>query len=192
MRRVEAQTARDVLRASPAMRVAWSRITLLILDVDGVLTDGGIYLGGDGVEFKRFDVKDGFGISQWRRAGGVVALLTGRRGEAVEARAVELSIDAVVQGSRDKGADAIALCQRFGVDCTAAMMVGDDLPDLPAFAVCGCAVAVADAAPEVKAAAQVVTSARGGHGAVREVIEALLFAQDSPAAVLGVSDGSAS
>ncbi len=184
--------AGDVLGADPAIRAAWSRVRLLILDVDGVLTDGGIYLGANGAEFKRFDVKDGFGIAQWRRAGGLVAMLTGRQGEVVEARARELSIDAVIQGSRDKGADAVALCRRFGIDPTAAIMVGDDLPDLSAFAVCGCTAAVADATPAVRAAAQVVTLARGGCGAVREVIEALLGSRSEGIVAPGVPDGSVS
>lgn len=152
------------------------RIQLVILDVDGVLTDGGIYLAADGTELKRFDVKDGFGIAQWRRAGGRVAFLTGRRGTVVEHRARELGVDCVKQGSKDKGTDARGVCSELGVEASRTLVVGDDLPDLAAFGVCGVAVAVADAAEQVRTAAHGVTSARGGHGAVREVLDVLLAA----------------
>lgn len=166
----------SALRAQLEARVgaALSRIQLVILDVDGVLTDGGIYLAADGSEAKRFDVKDGFGIAQWRRAGGRVAFLTGRRGTVVDHRARELGVDCVKQGSKDKGTDARGICSELGVEASRALVVGDDLPDLAAFGVCGVAVAVADAVEEVRSAAHGVTSARGGHGAVREIVEVLL------------------
>ncbi len=149
-------------------------IRLLVLDVDGVLTDGGIVLDARGEEAKRFHVRDGTGLRVWMRLGGSVALITGRRGGAVAARARELEIEHLIQGSRDKGAALEELLERVGVDADKAAAIGDDLPDLPLLRRAGYPMAVADAAPEVQAAARFVTSLPGGHGAVREAIEHLL------------------
>ncbi len=152
-------------------------IDLLVLDVDGVLTDGSITYTADGVELKSFHVRDGSGLVFWRRLGKDVALITGRTSRAVEVRAQELGIARVRQGAGDKLAAFRALLSETGVAPERVAAVGDDLPDLPVLAACGMSFAVADACPEVRAAAHWVTAAPGGRGAVREVVERILDAQ---------------
>ena len=151
--------------------------SLLVLDIDGVLTDGGLYVDDDGKPSKKFNVKDGLGIKLAQRFGIQVAILTGKTSGVVEHRAKELGIEHVIQGSRDKGADITALAERIGVTLEENAMIGDDLPDLPAFAVVGYAIAVGDATQEAKQAADHITQAHGGQGAVRQAIEHLLKAQ---------------
>lgn len=150
---------------------------LLVLDVDGVLTDGGLYVDDHGHPSKKFNVKDGLGIKLAQRFGIQVAILTGKTSKVVQHRADELGIEHVIQGSKDKGADIEALCNQTGIPIRFTAMVGDDLPDLPAFAVVGYKIAVGDAVEETKAAADFITTKPGGHGAVREAIEHLLKAQ---------------
>ncbi len=153
-------------------------IQLICLDVDGVLTDGGIYLDDRGVETKRFHVRDGLGLSIWRQLGGELAIITGRSGLAVRHRADELGIEHVFQGSTDKVADFGRLLNDLGLTASQAAMIGDDLPDLPVLRLCGYPMAVADAAREVREDAEYVTTRPGGLGAVREAVEHLLKAQD--------------
>jgi len=153
-------------------------IQLLVLDVDGVLTDGGLYVDDDGKPSKKFNVKDGLGIKLAQRLGIQVAILTGKTSRVVQHRADELGIEHVIQGSRDKAADIKALAERVGVSLQETAMVGDDLPDLPAFAVVGYAIAVGDATAETQTRAAHITHAHGGRGAVREAIEHLLRAQN--------------
>ena len=166
-----------------------SEIQLLVLDVDGVLTDGGLYVDDKGHPSKQFNVKDGLGIKLAQRFGIKVAILTGKTSKVVQHRAKELGIELIVQGSKDKGADINALCEKTGIPIRLAAMIGDDLPDLPAFAVVGYKVAVDDAVDEVKQAADYVTTKAGGRGAVREAIEHLLKAQDKWDAALEVFNG---
>jgi len=161
-------------------------IQLLVLDVDGVLTDGGLYVDDKGHPSKKFNVKDGLGIKLAQRFGIQVAILTGKTSRVVEYRAKELGIEHVIQGSKDKGADIEALCEQTGIPIRLTAMIGDDLPDLPAFAVVGFPVAVGDAVDEVKQAASLVTRAHGGRGAVREAIEHLLKDQGKWDAALAV------
>ncbi len=164
-------------------------IRLLCLDVDGVLTDGSILLDDHGVETKRFFVRDGTGLRAWQQAGGLVAIITGRSGDAVRRRAEELGIDRVLSGVERKGRAFESLLQELGLTADQAAMVGDDLPDLPVLARCGYPVAVRDAAPEVHAVASWVTSRPGGRGAVREVVEHLLRARGAwDAAVASYED----
>jgi 3-deoxy-D-manno-octulosonate 8-phosphate phosphatase (KDO 8-P phosphatase) len=151
-------------------------IELLVLDVDGVLTAGDIVYGPDG-EWKQFHVRDGSGLVAWREAGKQTALLTGRRSKAVEVRAAELGITAVVQGAADKAAAFDRLLAELGVAPEQVACVGDDAADVALFRRCGLAVAVADACPEALAAAHLVTLRSGGRGAVREVIECILRCQ---------------
>jgi 3-deoxy-D-manno-octulosonate 8-phosphate phosphatase (KDO 8-P phosphatase) len=151
-----------------------STIRLLCLDVDGVLTDGSILLDDHGVETKRFFVRDGTGLRAWQRAGGLVAIITGRSGDAVRRRAEELGIDRVLSGVDRKGEAFEGLLQELGLTADVAAMVGDDLPDLPVLVRCGYPVAVRDAAAEVHAVAVWTTTQPGGRGAVREVVEHLL------------------
>ncbi len=151
-------------------------IRLLVLDVDGVMTDGRIYLDGRGEEIKVFDVKDGYGLSRLMRAGVEVAIITGRSSPAVARRAEELGINEVHQGVADKGALLDEILRKRGLDQAEVCCVGDDLPDLPLLNRAGLAVAVADAAAEVRAAATLITKSKGGRGAVREVCELILSA----------------
>ncbi len=152
-------------------------IRLLVLDVDGVLTDGRITYTADGVEIKSFHVRDGSGIVFWQRMGGKSVIISGRTSKAVDVRAAELGITMVVQGSSDKRAALDRVLEATGLQAAEACAVGDDLPDLPVLRSCGLAAAVADACPEVRAAAHYVTQMRGGRGVVREIVELLLRAQ---------------
>lgn len=160
-----------------AIRSKAARIRLLILDVDGVMTDGRIILGDGGMEFKAFDVKDGHGIKMAQRAGIEVAFVTGRSSEAVEQRARELGVAQVRQGALRKGEAVDAILEALGLSPSQAAFVGDDLIDIPAMRRCGLAVAVADAHPEVIERADLVTTRQGGRGAVREIIEIILKAR---------------
>ena len=151
-------------------------IRLLVLDVDGTLTDGSILIGPDGQEWKRFCVRDGLGIVMWKRAGGMLAIITGRHSDALTHRARELGIDHVHQSASDKvrALDAVLAATGCAPHETAA--IGDDLPDLALFRKVAFGMCPADAAPEVRAAARHVMRSPGGHGAVREAIEVLLRA----------------
>lgn len=151
-----------------------SQLRLLCLDVDGVLTDGGILIDDRGHETKRFHVHDGAGLRLWRSLGLEVAVITGRRGMALRHRLEELGIRIVVGGAGDKVAAFQAIAAELGIDRSQAAMVGDDLPDLPLLRHCGYPVAVPDAVAEVKAAARYVTARAGGNGAVRDAIEHLV------------------
>ena len=162
----------------------WSRIRLLILDVDGVLTDGRIIIDDDGVEQKQFYVRDGSGIKYWHRAGNVSAILSGRKSGAVVARARELGIAVVRQGAKDKLAAYESILAETGFSDGETAYIGDDLPDLPVLRRVGFPAAVADGVPEVRRAALYVTERPGGRGAVREVIEKLLRLQGRWAKVL--------
>ena len=161
----------------PTLAERCAGIELLVLDVDGVLTDGSIHVDDNGVETKRFHVRDGAGIAYWQRAGKRVAIISGRSCRAVDHRAAELRIDRVYQGRLDKrpALDELLALEQLSAD--RACVVGDDLADIPAMQAARLAVAVADAAPETRAAAHVVTRTPGGYGAVREVIEFVLQAQ---------------
>lgn len=153
-------------------------IQLIVFDVDGVLTDGGLYVNDAGEPMKKFHVRDGLGIRIAIEAGLQIAVLTGKVSEVVHHRMIELGIEHFIQGSKDKGADVHVLEKMAGVPLEKTAYVGDDLIDLPAFAKVGYPIAVADASPEVKDAATLVTQARGGCGAAREAIEHILKAQD--------------
>jgi len=155
-----------------------ARVGLLCLDVDGVLTDGTVLIDDLGRETKRFNVRDGAGLKLWARAGFVTAIITGRSSMALRHRADELGIRLIVQGCGDKAAAFAELLEALDLPASRAAVVGDDLPDLPMLRLCGYPVAVADAAPEVRREAAWVTTAAGGRGAVREVVEHLLKAKD--------------
>jgi 3-deoxy-D-manno-octulosonate 8-phosphate phosphatase (KDO 8-P phosphatase) len=165
--------------------LALEAIRAVICDVDGVLTDGGILLGSDGAETKRFHVWDGTGIKYLLRSGIEVAFLTGRKSAVVARRAEELGVSHVRQGAKDKLPAYEALAAELGLADEAACYVGDDFPDIPVMRRVGYAVAVADAREEVRAVADYVTHARGGQGAVRELAERLLKAQGKWAALMG-------
>ena len=151
-----------------------SRVRLLLLDVDGVLTGGEIILGSGGMELKHFHTLDGLGIAMARQAGLIVAIITARESEAVAARAADLGIEDYIQGSLDKQQAYERLLQKYDLRDEQVAYVGDDLIDLPAFQRAGLKVAVANARSPLKSMADYVTIASGGQGAVREVVELLL------------------
>jgi 3-deoxy-D-manno-octulosonate 8-phosphate phosphatase (KDO 8-P phosphatase) len=149
-------------------------IELLVLDVDGVLTDGRIAYTAEGTEIKSFHVRDGSALVFWQRLGKRVAIISGRTSRAVDVRAQELGVRHVWQGAGDKGAVFREAVSAAGLTAAQAAAVGDDLPDLPMLSGAELAVAVADACPEARAAAHYVTATPGGRGAVREVVELVL------------------
>lgn len=157
------------------------KIRVLLMDVDGVLTDGRIYLvsqpDGSATEMKAFSAYDGAGLKLARRAGLRTGLITGRDSAATMRRARELDMEFVYQSSAEKIVAYRKLLQRAGVEESEIAYVADDLPDLPIFERVGLAVAVANAVPEVRQRAHYVTKTPGGRGAVREVVELLLKAQ---------------
>jgi 3-deoxy-D-manno-octulosonate 8-phosphate phosphatase (KDO 8-P phosphatase) len=157
------------------------RIRLVGLDVDGVLTDGGIYLGdagGSPVELKRFHIEDGLGVHFLRAAGIKVVIVTGRVSESVRQRAAELNIDDLAQDSQARKLPAFRkMLDRFSVTAEDAAFVGDDLPDLAILRHVGLPVAVGNAVKEVKECCSLKLTRMGGHGAVREFTELLLRAR---------------
>ncbi|MDX2018320.1 MAG: HAD hydrolase family protein [Planctomycetota bacterium] len=159
---------------APVPRESLAKIRLLILDVDGVLTDGAITLDADGREIKSFSVRDGLGLKVWHKLGLHSAIISGRNSPIVAKRAETLGIGMVFQGSHDKLPALAEAMKRTGATRDEVAYVGDDWPDAPIFAAVGLPIAVADAEPSVKSLARLVTHRPGGRGAVREVIELLL------------------
>jgi 3-deoxy-D-manno-octulosonate 8-phosphate phosphatase (KDO 8-P phosphatase) len=153
------------------------KIRLLVMDVDGVLTDGRMVLSDKGDELKMFHTHDGIGLALAHRAGLQTALVTGETSPIAKARGDKLGVGTVVLGARRKGEVVETLLAEHGLPAEALAYVGDDLLDLPALQRAGLAIAVADAVADVKAAAHLVTTRPGGHGAVRECVELLLRAQ---------------
>ena len=160
---------------------AAARVRLLGLDVDGVLTDNGVYVGpvaGAGVELKRFDIQDGLGLILLKTAGLPVVWISGRASDATALRASELRVEELLQVPGPRKAQAFGeLLERRGLGWKDVAFVGDDLADLPILRRVGLPIAVANAVAEVKQVAAYVTRVAGGHGAVREVIEQLLRAR---------------
>ena len=151
-------------------------IQLLILDVDGVLTDGSLYFGSDGAEYKAFNARDGAAIRWWMRLGREMAWITGRESPAVANRADNLGVKRVYQLALRKLPVYESLLAELNISAENTAYIGDDLMDLPVMTRCGFAVAVADAAEEVRAAADLVTELPGGRGAVAETVRHLLQA----------------
>ena len=151
-----------------------SGIRLILSDVDGVLTDGGLYFDSQGVEAKRFHIRDGMGIKLWRRVGFQFGLVTARKSPMVEKRAGELKLDLVIQGREDKWTAVQEVMAERTLTPEQICFIGDDLTDLPVIRRVGLGVGVADAAAEVRNHAGLVTQLPGGRGAVRELIERLL------------------
>ena len=152
-------------------------VRLAVFDVDGVMTDGTLYIGPQGEALKAFNILDGHGVKMLQSAGVATAIISGRSSEAVTKRAGELGIRHVVQGAEDKVREFEKVRASLGLEASACAFVGDDLPDLPVMRLCGLAVAVANAVEPVKSAAHYVTRAHGGRGAVREFCELVLRAQ---------------
>jgi len=166
--------------AHKAQKVKW-----LVVDVDGVLTDGTAFYGHGGFEGVAFDIQDGAGIKYLKRLGIRTAIISGRTAHAVLYRARELGIDDVIQGAKVKNVAYEALKERLGFQDSEVCYMGDDLPDLPIMRRVGLAAAVSNARPEVREAADLVTSASGGRGAVRELAEFILKAQGKWGEILG-------
>ena len=154
-------------------------IRMLVLDVDGVLTDGSLHYSPGGEEVKQFSVRDGLAIRMLLEAGITVAIITGRSSQALTMRCTDLGLDPelVIQGSGHKRADLVRLMNELGLSGPEVAVMGDDLPDLPMIEMAGCSACPSDAVPEVIAACDVVCGAPGGRGAVRELAELLLKAQ---------------
>lgn len=152
-------------------------IRLLVLDVDGVLTDGVIAIDDLGVETKHFFVRDGSAIALWRKAGHRVAILSGRKAACVDRRAAELGISPVIQGVASKREPFAAILEELGVPAEESCYMGDDWADLAVLAMAGLSACPSDAADEVRQIAHLVASSPGGRGAVREVIVRILKEQ---------------
>lgn len=153
-------------------------VELAVFDVDGVLTDGRLWLGPDGMELKTMHVRDGLGLKRLQAAGITPAVISGRPSRAVEDRLLELGLQYITLDCDDKLAAFQGLLEERGIDAARAAVMGDDLPDLPLMEQAGVALAVADAVPEVRAAADWVSRAAGGHGAVREACDLLVAARE--------------
>ncbi len=151
-------------------------IRALVLDVDGVLTDGQLLVDEAGRPLRAFNVQDGLAIRWFQKLGGEVIIISGKSAQGTQQRANELHIRHCLQNSRDKWADLEPLLAALRIDPRQTAVIGDDLPELGLMQRCGCAIAVANAVEEVKAAAQHVTRRAGGYGAVREAIEHVLRA----------------
>ncbi len=149
-------------------------IKLLMLDVDGTLTDGGLYFTGEGQAMKRFDVHDGLGLVRLQRAGVEVVLISADRSPIIRMRAQKLGIRAVIDGCQDKGQAVRMLLEERELKPSAALYMGDDITDLAAMAEAGNSAAPANALPTVREAADYVTTRGGGHGAVREVCDLVM------------------
>ena len=161
-----------------------AQIKLLICDVDGVLSDGKVYFGESGQEFKNFNIKDGLGLKLLQKIGVQVAIITGRSSDIVARRAAELGIVNVYQGKSDKRATYQKLQQTLQLAPQQIAHIGDDLPDLALMRMSGLGIAVADAHPFVRQHADWVTDLNGGVGAVREAADLILHAQNKLDAIL--------
>ena len=162
---------------SDTLKEKLSRVTMLVTDVDGVLTDGGIIMDHQGNESKKFNVRDGHGMKMLLRYGIGIAFLTGRESPVVDCRARDLGITEVYQGIKNKGPFMVDYLARTGLSPENIAYIGDDVVDIPVFALAGFSAAVADACSEAREAADYVTVEIGGRGAVREVCELILKAK---------------
>ncbi|WP_333607174.1 3-deoxy-manno-octulosonate-8-phosphatase KdsC [Arsukibacterium sp.] len=162
-------------------------IRLLICDVDGVFSDGRIYLGNAGEELKAFHTRDGYGIKALRQAGIEVAIITGRRSAIVEQRMRSLTVSHIYQGQENKTAAFAELLQLLQLNAEQVAYIGDDLADWPVMQQSGLSVAVADAHPWLRQQAHLITSLAGGFGAVRELCDLLLISQQQFAQFEGSS-----
>jgi 3-deoxy-D-manno-octulosonate 8-phosphate phosphatase (KDO 8-P phosphatase) len=163
---------------------AAKNIKLLLLDVDGVLTDGRLYYGNSGEELKAFDIQDGLGIKLLQKAGVKVGIITGRRSALLQRRAEELAISPLVQGREDKWLALNEILEDLDVSLEEIAFVGDDLPDLPVIKRVGLGITPANGSHIVASQADWQTNNRGGDGAVREVAELILGAQDKLESIL--------
>ncbi|WP_083271751.1 3-deoxy-manno-octulosonate-8-phosphatase KdsC [Alteromonas lipolytica] len=167
--------------------VQLKHIKLLVCDVDGVFSDGRIYLGNQGEELKAFHTRDGYGVKALVNAGIQVAVITGRRSKIVADRMTSLQVSHIIQGEENK-ADALqALMSELDLTADQVAAVGDDMPDTGMYRHCGIKIAVKDAHPQVLQQADWITTLPGGFGAVREICDTLLQANNALSGILGAS-----
>ena len=165
-------------------------IQLILSDVDGVLTDGGIEFDNQGIETKKFHVRDGMGIKLWHRAGHKFGIITARSSHIVKLRMAELGVEIVRQGFDDKLPVGIRIMEELGLSPAEVCYIGDDLTDLRLLQHVGLAASVSDGVPEVGAAAHITTRSAGGQGAIRELVEVILKSQNRWAEIVkSYSDG---
>ncbi|KGJ94276.1 3-deoxy-manno-octulosonate-8-phosphatase KdsC [Colwellia psychrerythraea] len=155
------------------------QIKLLVCDVDGVFSDGRIYLGNDGEELKAFHTKDGFGIKALGASGVDVAIITGRNSAIVANRMKALNVAHIIQGQEDKLPALIDLIEQLGITIEEVAYIGDDVPDLPCIKAVGLGISVCDGHPLVLEAADYATFTRGGFGAVRETCDLIMQSQNT-------------
>lgn len=176
---LEGRNADDAVGASPSLEERLRRVRLIITDVDGVLTDGGLYYGADGECLKRFCAQDGLGMVLLQKAGIQVAVLSGRDCPALRRRLADLGITLFRLGRVEKRAACEDLLREAGVTPEESLFLGDDLPDLDGFACCGLGIAVANARERVRKSANLVLDTHGGQGAFRELADKLLHARQT-------------
>lgn len=164
------------MRSGESLHDRLRRIQLVVLDVDGVLTNGQLTFDSHGTEYKTFNVQDGYGLRKLQRVNVAVGIITGRNSPIVVSRARELDIPHIIQGSTDKGESLLNLLGELNLSEEQTLFMGDDEPDLPAMQLAGLSVAVANAVESVKEQADWVTDRSGGDGAVREVCDRLYVA----------------
>jgi 3-deoxy-D-manno-octulosonate 8-phosphate phosphatase (KDO 8-P phosphatase) len=174
------QVEQDILQSA-------CKIKLLVCDIDGVFSDGRIYLGNNGEELKAFHTKDGFGVKALAASGVEVAVITGRRSQIVSNRMQALNVNHIVQGQEDKLPALQALVNQLDLSFDQIAYVGDDIPDLACIIQVGLGIAVQDAHPTVAKAADYRTFTRGGFGAVREVTDLIMLSQGTLTAAAGAS-----
>ena len=166
--------AKSSAKESAVTSADWRQIKLLVLDVDGVLTDGTVFIGPDGFEFKQFSVLDGLGLACLKQVGVSLAVISGRMSEATISRTTELKFDHIVQGRKDKRRALEELANQIELEPEAICYVGDDAIDAPALEYAGIGVAVANGVPLALQSADWITERSGGQGAVREVCDRIL------------------
>lgn len=152
-------------------------VEALVLDVDGILSDGFVTLTNNGDEIKSFDIRDGLGMKLVQQAGVKVIIITGRKSNIVDKRVADLGVDLVFQGREDKGVALTEACAQLNLSPDDCLYMGDDWPDLSAFAIAGMKVTVPNGHVEVRRRADLVTQAMGGRGAVREICDMILMAK---------------
>lgn len=163
--------------ASYALQEQARHLQALVLDVDGILSDGFVTLTNSGDELKSFDIRDGLGMKLIQKAGMKVIIITGRKSNIVEKRMTDLGVDLICQGREDKGVALREACAQLNILPEDCLYMGDDWPDLSAFAIAGMSITVPNGHEEVRRRANLVTQAMGGRGAVREVCDMLLFSK---------------
>ena len=163
----------SIISSSPSEK-DWKKIQLLALDVDGVMTDGTVFVGPDGLEIKQFSILDGLGLVCLKKAGVELAVISGRLSAATTTRMNELKFDHIIQGRKDKREALAELARQLNLPPEAVCYVGDDVIDVPAIEYAGIGIAVANGVPAVLASADLITEKKGGEGAVREVCDRIL------------------